>query len=71
MLRAFPLMYKLHLILKYLRRRWIAWVALFAVMLCTTMVLVVISVMCGLLLMFFLKASGISVDCVFKRTGIA
>src|SRR5512140_1046768 len=45
-------MYKLHLILKYLRKRRIAWVSLVAVMLCTTMVLVVISVMGGWLRMF-------------------
>ena len=45
-------MYKLHLILKYLRKRRIAWVSLIAVMLCTTMVLVVISVMGGWLRMF-------------------
>src|ERR687895_439101 len=45
-------MYKLHLILKYLFKRRIAWVSLFAVMLCTAMVLVVISVMGGWLRMF-------------------
>src|SRR4029079_16529464 len=45
-------MYKLHLILKCLRKRRIAWVSLIAVMLCTTMVLVVISVMGGWLRMF-------------------
>src|SRR5947208_9362989 len=45
-------MYKLHLILKYLRKRRIAWVSLVAVMLCTAMVLVVISVMGGWLNMF-------------------
>ena len=45
-------MYKLHLILKYLRKRRIAWVSLVAVMLCTAMVLVVISVMGGWLRMF-------------------
>ena len=38
--------------LKYLRKRRIAWVSLIAVMLCTTMVLVVISVMGGWLRMF-------------------
>ena len=37
-------MYKLHLILKYLLKRRIAWVSLVAVMLCTTMVVVVRSV---------------------------
>src|ERR1700730_3649817 len=41
-----------HLILKYLRKRRIAWWALLAVTLCTTMVLVVISVMGGWLDMF-------------------
>ena len=54
-------MYKLHLILKYLRKRRIAWVSLIAVMLCTAMVLVVISVMGGWLRMFedsFRKVSG-------------
>ena len=45
-------MYKLHLILKYLRKRRIAWVSLMAVCLCTTMVLVVFSVMGGWLRMF-------------------
>ena len=40
-------MYKLHLIRKYLLKRRIAWVALVAVMLCTAMVLVVVSVMGG------------------------
>ena len=45
-------MYKLHLVLKYLRKRRIAWVSLIAVILCTAMVLVVISVMGGWLRMF-------------------
>src|SRR5271170_8197644 len=45
-------LYKLHLILKYLRKRRIAWVSLIAVMLCTAMVLSVISVMGGWLRMF-------------------
>ena len=45
-------MYKLHLILKYLRKRRIAWVSLVAVTLCTAMVLVVISVMGGWLQTF-------------------
>jgi len=45
-------MYKLVLILRYLRKRRIAWVSLAAVTLCTTMVLVVISVMGGWLRMF-------------------
>jgi len=45
-------MYKTFLIFKYLRKRRIAWVSLAAVTLCTTMVLVVISVMGGWLRMF-------------------
>ncbi|MCC6240046.1 MAG: ABC transporter permease [Phycisphaerales bacterium] len=53
-------MYKLHLILKYLRKRRIAWVSLAAVMLCTTMVLVVISVMGGWLRMFRSSFQGLS-----------
>jgi lipoprotein-releasing system permease protein len=55
-------MYKLHLILKYLRKRRIAWVSLIAVMLCTAMVLVVISVMGGWLRMFRESFKGVSGD---------
>src|SRR5215212_4033443 len=55
-------MYKLHLILKYLRKRRIAWVSLIAVTLCTTMVLVVISVMGGWLRMFKESFHGLSGD---------
>ena len=55
-------MYKLHLILKYLRKRRIAWVSLIAVMLCTTMVLVVISVMGGWLRMFRQSFHGLTGD---------
>ncbi len=55
-------MYKLHLILKYLRKRRIAWVSLIAVILCTTMVLVVISVMGGWLTMFRDSFHGLSGD---------
>src|SRR5436309_9762127 len=51
-----------HLILKYLRKRRIAWVSLIAVMLCTTMVLVVISVMGGWLAMFRESFRGLSGD---------
>src|SRR5438874_568338 len=57
-------MYKLHLILKYLRKRRIAWVSLIAVMLCTTMVLVVISVMGGWLRMFNESFHSISGDVI-------
>jgi lipoprotein-releasing system permease protein len=45
-------MYKLQLIRKYLVKRRIAWVALVAVMLCTAMVLIVVSVMGGWLATF-------------------
>src|SRR5947209_20436295 len=51
-----------HLIFKYLRKRRIAWVSLIAVMLCTTMVLVVISVMGGWLRMFRESFHGLSGD---------
>lgn len=57
-------MYKLHLILKYLLKRRIAWVSLAAVMLCTTMVLVVISVMGGWLNMFKSSFRGLAGDLV-------
>lgn len=57
-------MYKLHLILKYLRKRRIAWVSLIAVMLCTTMVLVVISVMGGWLRMFRTQFRNVSGDVI-------
>src|SRR4051794_23461440 len=64
-------MYKLHLILKYLRRRRIAWVSLLAVMLCTTMVLVVISVMGGWLDMFENSARGLTGDVVVKTGSLS
>lgn len=57
-------MYKLHLILKYLRKRRIAWVSLIAVMLCTAMVLVVISVMGGWLRMFRAQFHGLVGDVI-------
>src|SRR5215208_2296635 len=57
-------MYKLHLILKYLRKRRIAWVSLVAVMLCTTMVVVVRSVMGGWLEMFRESFHGLTGDIV-------
>jgi lipoprotein-releasing system permease protein len=57
-------MYKLHLILKYLRKRRIAWVSLIAVMLCTAMVLVVISVMGGWLRMFRESFHGLTGDVI-------
>ena len=63
-------MYKLHLILKYLRKRRIAWVSLAAVMLCTAMVIVVISVMGGWLAMFRESFHGISGDIVVTRQSL-
>ena len=58
--------YKLHLIRKYLLKRRIAWVALLAVMLCTAMVLVVISVMGGWLTMFRNSFHGMTGDIVVQ-----
>ncbi len=63
-------MYKLHLILKYLRKRRIAWVSLIAVMLCTAMVLVVISVMGGWLRMFRESFHGLSGDILVQATSL-
>ncbi len=59
-------MYKLHLIRKYLLKRRIAWVALLAVMLCTTMVLVVFSVMNGWLETFQNSFHGMTGDVVVE-----
>jgi ABC-type lipoprotein release transport system permease subunit len=59
-------MYKLLLIRKYLLKRRIAWVALVAVMLCTAMVLVVISVMGGWLAMFKTSFRGMTSDIVVQ-----
>src|SRR5688500_8773094 len=59
-------MYKLHLILKYLLKRRIAWVSLVAVMLCTTMVVVVRSVMGGWLEMFHDQINGLTGDIVIE-----
>lgn len=59
-------MYKLLLIRKYLLKRRIAWVALLAVMLCTAMVLVVISVMGGWLEMFKTSFRGMTSDVVVQ-----
>src|SRR5579863_4293345 len=59
-------MYKLHLIIKYLRKRRIAWWSLLAVTLCTTMVLVVISVMGGWLNMFEHSFQGLTGDIIVE-----
>lgn len=63
-------MYKLLLILKYLRKRRIAWVSLAAVMLCTTMVIVVISVMGGWLRMFRESFHGLSGDIIVESRSL-
>lgn len=63
-------MYKPLLILKYLGKRRIAWVSLIAVMLCTAMVLVVISVMGGWLQMFRASFQGLSGDLVVRTSGL-
>src|SRR5213076_2839868 len=63
-------MYKLHLILKYLRKRRIAWVSLIAVMLCTTMVLVVISIMGGWLRMFREQFRNVSGDIIVDSASL-
>ncbi len=64
-------MYKLFLILKYLRKRRIAWVSLIAVTLCTAMVLVVISVMGGWLNMFRQSFHGLSGDIVVESRALS
>src|SRR2546423_4013222 len=63
-------MYKLHLIQKYLRKRRIAWVSLVAVMMCTAMVIVVISVMGGWLRMFRESFHGINGDIIVTRQSL-
>src|SRR5580765_3352595 len=57
-----------HLMWKYLRRRRIAWWALLAVALCTTMVLVVISVMGGWLDMFEHSFQGLTGDIIVESS---
>ncbi len=64
-------MYKLLLILKYLRKRRIAWWALGAVTLCTTMVLVVISVMGGWLQMFRHSYHGLKGDVIVSTRSLS
>jgi len=64
-------LYKSLLIFKYLRKRRIAWVSLIAVMLCTAMVLIVISVMGGWLEMFKAKFRGVSGDIVVYRSSLS
>ena len=59
------------LILKYLRKRRIAWVSLMAVTLCTTLVIVVISVMGGWLRMFRQSFHGLSGDVLVQSRSMA
>jgi lipoprotein-releasing system permease protein len=59
-------MYKVVLILKYLRKRRIAWVSLAAVTLCTAMVLVVISIMGGWLRMFLSTSQILEGDVIIS-----
>ena len=61
------LLYKLFLILKYLRKRRIAWVSLIAVTLCTAMVLIVISVMGGWLRMFRESFHAVAGDVIVRN----
>jgi lipoprotein-releasing system permease protein len=63
--------YKLLLILRYLRKRRIAWVSLVAVTLCTALMLVVISVMGGWLRMFRQSFHGLSGDVLVQTTGMS
>ncbi len=59
------------LINKYLRKRRIAWVSLIAVMLCTAMVIVVISVMGGWLRMFRESFHGLAGDIIVSKQSLA
>ena len=63
-------MYKLQLIRKYLFKRRIAWVALVAVMLCTAMVLIVVSVMGGWLRNFEGSFHGMTGDVVISANSL-
>lgn len=60
-------MYKLFLILRYLRKRRIAYLAIAAVMLCTAMVLIVMSVMGGFLDQLKVKARGLLGDIIIDN----
>ena len=64
-------MYKLTLILKYLRKRRIAWISLIAVILCTAMVIIILSVMGGWLKSFREQFHGIVGDIEVSRLGLS
>jgi lipoprotein-releasing system permease protein len=63
-------MYKILLILKYLRRRRIAWVSLIAVTMCTALMLIVISVMGGWLRTFRELFHGVNGDIMVDATSM-
>src|SRR5688572_33395193 len=63
--------YEWVLVGRYLLKRRIAWVSLIAVTLCTTMVLVVISVMGGWLRMFRASFHGLSGDVIVEGPSLA
>ena len=63
--------YEWALVGKYLRKRRIAWVSLIAVALCTTMVLVVISVMGGWLRMARTNFRGLSGDVIVQSGSLS
>jgi lipoprotein-releasing system permease protein len=63
-------MYKILLILKYLRRRRIAWVSLIAVTMCTALMLIVISVMGGWLRTFRELFHGLNGDIMVEATSM-
>src|SRR5438270_5882255 len=58
------------LVTKYLRTRYIAWVSLIAVTMCTALVIVVISVMGGWLRMFRQSFHGASGDIMVQATSM-
>ncbi|MHC4715628.1 MAG: ABC transporter permease [Planctomycetota bacterium] len=64
-------MYKLFLCLKYLRRRYLAIIAVLAVALCVFMVLVTVSVMDGFLRQVQLAAKGLYGDIVVESTSLS
>ena len=64
-------MYKLFLCLKYLRRRYLAIVAMLAVALCVAMVLIVVSVMDGFLRKVETSAKGLFGEIVVDATSLS
>ena len=64
-------MYKLFLCFRYLRRRYLALVAVVAVALCVAMVLIVVSVMDGFLRKVEYAARGLCGDIVIYATSVS